>query len=82
MPTQIRNIAKLSLNTSESVKEYANSQFACRPLCTLLFLMQYSSDNVSSSILGILAETFRQWVWLTIDEISSKANQAASKKKI
>ena len=50
-------------------------------LWTLLFLKQYSTDDVSSNIVGVSSKTYRQWVWLTIDAISSKANQVVSKKK-
>ena len=49
-------------------------------LWALLFLKQYSSDDVSSNTVGISVKTFHQWVWFTIDEISSRANQVVSKK--
>ena len=48
-------------------------------LWTLLFLKQYNSDDVSSNVVGVSVKTFRQWVWLTIDGISSRANQVVSK---
>ena len=105
--TQDRNIAKLAVNTSESVSErvfranFGVSSFLTsklldllqpihelhikyRPrylLWTLLFLKQYSSDDVSLNIVNVSVKTFRQWVWLTIDAISSKANQVVSKNK-
>ena len=49
-------------------------------LWTLLFLKQYSSDDVSLNTVGVPVKTFCQWVWPIIDEISSRANQVVSKK--
>ena len=49
-----------------------NGARKCHLLWALLFLKQYNTDHVNSSIVGTAVDekTFRKWCWLFIEQIS------------
>ena len=47
-------------------------------LWTLLFLKQYGNEGMLSSVAKVTPKTFRKWVWIVIDGLSSRYDDLVS----